>query len=182
MSYFPRLRDIIYCWNVISFFAILMHGSWIPNVFIFFRWRSNKFVLIHFRKTLWILNMCKIQRTLSLHAAPWMTIVFLQLCNIKHWVIVWASIYNWSCNKASFKESIPTPVQPWTMNDKHMILIRAFFDCDVVSHDTIYANYPRITNFGSSILEVRFLTKYGAQLLCDDDGKTAFYYRFRDVQ
>ena len=68
------------------------------------------------------------------------------------------------------------------MNDKHTILIRAFFDCDVVSHDTRYVNYPRITNFGSSILEVRFLTKYGAQLLCDDDGKTAFYYLVRGVQ
>ena len=32
------------------------------------------------------------------------------------------------------------------------------------------------------MLEFRFLTKYGAQLLCDDEGKNAFYYRVRDVQ
>ena len=58
------------------------------------------------------------------------------------------------------------------MNSKHMILIRDFFSFYVVSHDTRYANDPRITNFGNNILEVRFLTKYGAQFLCDDDGKT----------
>ena len=68
------------------------------------------------------------------------------------------------------------------MNAKHMILIRSFFDCDVVSHDTRYANDPRIANFGNNIVEVRFLTKYGAQLLCDNDGKDVFYYRARNVQ
>ena len=58
----------------------------------------------------------------------------------------------------------------------------AFFDYDVVSHDTRYENDPRVANFGNNILKVRFLTKYGAQLLCDDDGKTVFYYQVRDVQ
>ena len=57
-----------------------------------------------------------------------------------------------------------------------MIMISSFFDCDVVSHDTRYANDPRITNFGNNILEFKFLTKYGAQFLCDGDGKTVFYY------
>ena len=80
------------------------------------------------------------------------------------------------------EESSPTPVKPCPMNAKHMILIRAFFDCDVVSHDTRYAKDPRITNFGNNILEVRFLTKYGAQLIYDDEEKTAFYYQVRDVQ
>ena len=80
------------------------------------------------------------------------------------------------------KESSPTPVHLWSRNAKHMILIRAFLDCDVVTHDTIYSKEPRITNFGNNILEDRFLTKYGAKLLCDDYGKTAFYYRVRDVQ
>ena len=59
------------------------------------------------------------------------------------------------------------------MNAKHIIMIGAFFDCDVVSYDTRYVNDPRIANFGNNILEVRFLKKYGAQFLCDDDGKTA---------
>ena len=68
------------------------------------------------------------------------------------------------------------------MNAKHMILIRAFFDFDVVSHDTRYAKDPKITNFGNNVLEVRFLTKYVAQLLCDDEGKNAFYYLVRDVK
>ena len=57
------------------------------------------------------------------------------------------------------------------MNGEHMILIRAFFGFDVVSHDTRYSKDPKITNFGNNMLEVRFLTKYGAQLLCDDKGK-----------
>ena len=35
---------------------------------------------------------------------------------------------------------------------------------------------PKITNFGKNMLEFRFLTKYGAQLLCDDEVKNAFYY------
>ena len=68
------------------------------------------------------------------------------------------------------------------MNAKHMIMIWAFFKCDVVSYDTRYENDPRINNFGNNILEVRFLTKYRAQFLCDYDGKTAFYYQVRDVQ
>ena len=62
------------------------------------------------------------------------------------------------------------------MNEKHMILSRAFFNFGVVSHDTRYANDPMITKIGNNILEVRFLTNYGSQLLCDNDGKTAFYY------
>ena len=68
------------------------------------------------------------------------------------------------------------------MNAKHMILIRAFFDFDVVSHDTRYVKDPMITNSENNILEVRFLTKYGAQFLCDDEGETAFYYQVRGVQ
>ena len=68
------------------------------------------------------------------------------------------------------------------MNAKHIIMIGAFFDCDVVSYDTRYVNDPRIANFGNNILEFRFLTKYGAKLLFDDEGKTAFYYQVRDVQ
>ena len=104
MSYLSQLRSILYCSNNSSFFSILMHGSWIPNVFILFRWRSNTFFLIHFRKLVWILNMCNIQKTFSLPAADLMTIVFFQLWQKKHWVIVWASIYNWNCNKASLSK------------------------------------------------------------------------------
>ena len=73
-------------------------------------------------------------------------------------------------------------MQPWPINAKHMIMIRAFLGFCVVSHDKRYAKYPSITNFGNNILEVRFLTKYGAQFLCDDEGKTSFYYQVRDVQ
>ena len=42
------------------------------------------------------------------------------------------------------KESSPMHVQPWPMNAINMILIRVFFGFDVVSHDTRYANEPRV--------------------------------------
>ena len=64
---------------------------------------------IHFsystsEKLVWILNMCKIKKTYSLPLADWIRIVFLKLRHTKHWVIVWASIYNWNCYKASFSK------------------------------------------------------------------------------
>ena len=72
LSYFSQLRAILYCSNISSFFDIFMHGSWIPNEFIFFRRKSNIFVLLHFRIPVWILNMCKMQKTsLCLQNLKW---------------------------------------------------------------------------------------------------------------
>ena len=90
MSYLSQLRAILYCSNNTSLFAVLFHGKRIPNGSILFRWRSNTYVLINFWKPLWILNICKMQKTLSLPAASWMTMVFLQLRHTKHWFAVWA--------------------------------------------------------------------------------------------
>ena len=84
--------------------AILMHGFPISNVFNFFRWRSYTFVLLNFRKQLWILNMCKIQKTSYLNSSDRMRIVFWKLRHTKHWVFFWVSIYNWNFNKASFSK------------------------------------------------------------------------------
>ena len=72
------------------------------------------------------------------------------------------------------KESSPMHVHPCPMNAINMILIRVFFGFDVVSHDTRYVKDTRIIKFVNNILEVRFLTKYGAQFLCDDEGKNVF--------
>ena len=70
----------------------------------FLRWRSNTSLLLHFRKPVWILNMCKIQKTFSFPSASQIIIVCLQLRHTKHRVIVWDSIYNWNCYKASFSK------------------------------------------------------------------------------
>ena len=61
MSYFSRLRAILYFSNNTLLFAILIHSLLISNGF-FLRWRSYTFVFLNFRKTEWILNMCKIQK------------------------------------------------------------------------------------------------------------------------
>ena len=85
MSYFHRLRAIIYCSNNTSLPAILMHGL-------------HTFVLLNFRKPVCILNMCKI-KNFSLPSTDWTRIEFWQLRHTKHWVIVWVSIYNLNFEK-----------------------------------------------------------------------------------
>ena len=79
MLYLLQLRAIIYCSNNTSLLAILIHVTPISNGFIFLRWRSCTFVLLNFHKPVWILNMCKIQKTIYLPSADWMRTVFWQL-------------------------------------------------------------------------------------------------------
>ena len=104
MSHLSQLRAILHCSNNSSLFEILVHDTQISNGFIYFRWRSNTFLSLHFCKPVWILNMCKIQKTFSLPSSARVGIVFLQLQNKNHWFIVWASIYNCNFDKANFSK------------------------------------------------------------------------------
>ena len=104
MLYLYPLRTIIYILNNNALFVILMDDTQILNRFICFRCRSNLFLLLHFCKPVWIRNMCKIHKTFSFPSAARMRIFFLKLRHTKHWVIVWALIYKWNCDKSSFSK------------------------------------------------------------------------------
>ena len=102
ISYFSQFRAIVYCSNISWFFAILMHGSCIPNWLIIIKWMSNIFILLHFCKNYESITCVQCKKTLSLPAATGMMIVVLILRHTKNWFIFSASIWNWNCNKSSF--------------------------------------------------------------------------------
>ena len=62
MSHFSWLRAILYCSNNSSLFSNI--NAWYTDIkwIRFFRWRSNTFLVLHFRKPVWIHNMCKIPK------------------------------------------------------------------------------------------------------------------------
>ena len=104
MPYLSLLRSIIYCSNNSSLFANF--NAWFTNIkwIRFLRCMSYTFVLLNFRKPVWILNMCNIQKIFYLPSADRMRIFLWQVQHTKHWVIVSVSIYNFNCDKARFSK------------------------------------------------------------------------------
>ena len=71
---------------------------------------------------------------------------------------------------------------PWPFNGAHMILVGAYFDCDVPSVATRYGSDPRIDNVLNNIIAVSFLKLGGCELFEDFGGKKTFYLRVHEAQ
>ncbi|EJK69126.1 hypothetical protein THAOC_09653, partial [Thalassiosira oceanica] len=64
---------------------------------------------------------------------------------------------------------------PWPINGAHMILVGAYFDCNVPSVATRYGSDPRIDNVLNNIIAVSFLKLGGCELFKDLGGEKTFY-------
>ena len=78
--------------------------------------------------------------------------------------------------KAQERPENPDPILPWPQDGKHMILHRAFFDCNVPHHESRFGSNLTKGNSHSNIIEVSYLTTPGADLYVWE-GKSVFYYR-----
>lgn len=70
----------------------------------------------------------------------------------------------------------------WPSSAKHMVIHRAFYDCDFPHHGTRYSQGPRVGDHIRNIIEVSFLTSPGCFVFEDSVGTNVFYYRASDVQ
>lgn len=80
------------------------------------------------------------------------------------------------------REAAKEAILGWPPSAKHMVIHRAFYDCDVPHHGTRYSQGPRVSDHFRNIIEVSFLTKHGCYVFEDSFGKSIFYYRASDVQ
>ena len=78
------------------------------------------------------------------------------------------------------RESENINAMPWPIDAKHMVLNRAFFDCNVPHHATRYATDPTDGNHRRNIIEVSYLLTFGANVF-EKDGTVHFYYRVDDL-
>ena len=69
---------------------------------------------------------------------------------------------------------------PWPLEVKHMVIRRAFYDCDVPHKASRYGGNPASGNNRRNILEVFYLKSYGAEVYLQNQD-AYFYYRVEDL-
>ena len=71
--------------------------------------------------------------------------------------------------------------QPWPLNAQHMVLVKAYYDFDIVHHSTQFGLDLWLGNTIINIIGVQFLKK-GGDLHINSRKKCFFYYRVKEVQ